>query len=410
MQTTQPSTQINQKKTLRVITFIFCEENYGQILQAYALQRYLRDTYPERYDVKVIWGMPMGFNKKTYWIHRILGDRGYELLRTCKRAIKPSQNENPAILDMRKRRGFNEFKQKYIAVHSDSLQFYPLCTKRHYPELQADVLITGSDQVWNAWGTAPEESALGYTYSWLPYYTLEFAAPQSTKIAYAASMGRREFSSEAHRAYFQNALKDFAAIGVREQSNVELLASAGVESICVPDPTMLLTKAQWEKLVDSSALDLPSKLSQSIFIYTYGDERFGGNELPKILGRHDEVIAVSSVCDPALNDNYNPTLQEWIACIRGCKLMVSGSFHGACFAIMMNTPFFICRISDQISESLNTRFENLVRVFGLEDRIVHTLEELQEKIAQNPPIDWERVNARLAQWHNVGVEFLQKAL
>lgn len=407
MQNTQQS---SQKKILRVVTFIFCEENYGQILQAYALQRYLRNTYPEQYDVKVIWGMPVGFNKKAYLVHRILGNGIYELLRACKRAIKPSQNENLTILNMRKRRGFNEFKQKYIAVHSDSLQFYLFCTKHHYPELQADVLITGSDQVWNDWGTAPAESALGYEYSWLPYYTLEFAAPQSTKIAYAASMGKREFNSAAHKAYFQKALKDYAVIGVREQSNVDLLASAGVESICVPDPTMLLTKAQWEELVDSSALDLPNNLSQSIFIYTYGDERFGGDELPKILGAHDEVIAVSSACDPDSNDNYNPTLQEWIACIKGCKIMVSGSFHGACFAIMMNTPFFICRISHQASESLNTRFENLVRIFGLEDRIVNSLEELQDKIAQNPPIDWELVNTRLAQWRKVGEEFLQKVL
>lgn len=399
------------KKSLHIITYNFCEENYGQILQAYALQRYLRNTYQEQYDVKVIWGLSHGFGKN-FALHNAIGDRLYRFLSACKKAIKPpkQKQEDPRILDMRKRRGFNVFKKQYIALHSDSLQFYHLCTKRHYPELQADVLITGSDQVWNDWGTAPAESALGYEYSMLPYYTLEFAAPQSTKIAYAASMGKREFNSAAHKAYFQKALKDYAAIGVREQSNVDLLASAGVESICVPDPTMLLTKAQWVELVDSAKLDLPNNLSQSIFIYMYGDERFGGDELPKILGTHDEVIAVSSACDPDSNDNYNPTLQEWIACIKGCKLMVSGSFHGACFAIMMNTPFFICRISHQASESLNTRFENLVRIFGLEDRIVNSLEELQDKIAQNPPIDWELVNTRLAQWRKVGEEFLQKVL
>lgn len=90
--------------------------------------------------------------------------------------------------------------------------------------------------------------------------------------------------------------------------------------------------------------------------------------------------------------------------------MVTGSFHGTCFAIMMNTPFFLMRIQDRASESLNTRFETLLEVFELQDRMVSSLEELESKIRENPPINWNKVNERLKAWRAIGIKFLAKEL
>lgn len=395
-------------KTLRIITFVFCEENYGQILQAYALQRFIRDNYP-KFDTKVIWGLPQAFSKKLYYFHRICGDSIYRLVRACKKRILSSSiQESQAELDMRKRRGFNEFKKLNIALHASSLQHYILPQKHHYPELSGDIFITGSDQQWNDWGTAPKESLQGYAYSWLPYFTLEFAKLESTKIAYAASFGKRVFKNQAQKDYFKNALQDFTAISTREQAGVTMLESIAIKATCVPDPTMLLSKEHYCALIDSAKLDLPSNLSESIFIYTYGDSAFGGDLLPKILNKHDNVIAVASTYKSS--DTYNATIQEWLACVKECRLMVTGSFHGTCFAIMMNTPFFLMRIQDRASESLNTRFETLLEVFELQDCMVSSLEELESKIRENPPINWNKVNERLKAWRAIGIKFLAKEL
>lgn len=402
------TTKQHKAKTLRIVTFVFCEENYGQILQAYALQRSLRDNYP-KFDTKVIWGLPQAFSKKLYYFHRICGDSIYRFVRACKKRVLGSRiQESQAELDMRKRRGFNEFKQSHIALHASRLQHYILPQKRHYPELSGDIFITGSDQQWNDWNTAPQESLQGYAYSWLPYFTLEFAKLESTKIAYAASFGKRVFKNQAQKDYFKNVLTSFTAISTREQAGVTMLESIGIESTCVPDPTMLLDREHYCALIDSATLNLPSNLSESIFIYTYGDSAFGGDLLPKILGKYANVVAVASTYNPS--DTYNATIQEWLACVKECKLMVTGSFHGTCFAIMMNTPFFLMRIQDRASESLNTRFETLLEVFELQDRMVSSLEELESKIKENPPIDWGKVNERLKAWRKVGQEFLAKEL
>lgn len=80
------TTKQHKTKTLRIVTFVFCEENYGQILQAYALQRSLRDNYP-KFDTKVIWGVPQTFSKKLYYFHRICGDSIYRFVRACKKRV-----------------------------------------------------------------------------------------------------------------------------------------------------------------------------------------------------------------------------------------------------------------------------------------------------------------------------------
>lgn len=392
-------------KKLRIVTFIFSEGNYGQILQAYALQHYIRNTYP-KLDTKVIWGLPQIFSNKSYIFHRTCGDSLHRVVQVCKRHILG--NKQQEMVNIHKRRRFNEFKKAHIALHANNLQYYTLPQKHHYPDLDADIFITGSDQQWNDWNTAPEESLQGYAYSWLPYFTLEFAKPESIKIAYAASFGKRVFKNQAQQDYFKNALQGFTAISTREQAGVTMLESIAIKATCVPDPTMLLSKADYCTLIVSACLDLPSRLGESIFIYMYGDSVFGGDKLPNILGKYANVIAT---CEShKLSNTYEPTIQEWLACVKECKLMVTGSFHGTCFAIIMNTPFILMRITDHSTESLNTRFETLLEIFDLQDRMVSTLEELESKIQENKPIDWDKVNERLAQWRTVGVEFLDSAL
>ena len=403
------------KKSLRIITFIFCEENYGQVLQAYALQHYLRDNYAHQYDIKVIYGVPVTFSKRRYLLHRIVGNTVYHLWQNGKYALrayrkkllgKKTRKTDRAFAI--KQRDFNTFKRKHIALDQDFLRHYSLCTKNCYSELEADVYITGSDQLWNEWNTVPQETLQGYEYSWLPYYTLEFAKSSAVKISYAASIGRREFKSSAQVAYFKKALQGFRAISLREQAGVEMLLSIGVESVCVPDPTMLLTREQWESLVGSSKLNLPENLKESIFIYGYGDDEFGGYELPLLLRPYGNIVAVTLTYHPTAK--YNPTLEEWIVCIRDAKLVVCRSFHGACFAIMMNTPFFLCRVPSIETEKLDARFENLMRIFGLEDRIVNDLKDLEQKIQENPSIDWGTINIKLKEWRKVGEDFLTQAL
>ena len=65
---------------------------------------------------------------------------------------------------------------------------------------------------------------------------------------------------------------------------------------------------------------------------------------------------------------------------------------------------------------MNTRFEQLLELFDLQNRLVSNLEELKAIVnsALNKnacgEIAWDKINEKLAKWRNVGIEFLAENL
>lgn len=89
--------------------------------------------------------------------------------------------------------------------------------------------------------------------------------------------------------------------------------------------------------------------------------------------------------------------------------MITNSFHGCAFAITMNTPFVALKIGgSRLWRATNTRFYQLFELFGLQNRLVDNLADLQAQM--NTPIEWDKINAKLKEWRNVGVEFLDREL
>ena len=87
--------------------------------------------------------------------------------------------------------------------------------------------------------------------------------------------------------------------------------------------------------------------------------------------------------------------------------MITNSFHGCAYALTMNTPFVALKLGGGAA-AMNTRFEQLFEIFGLQNRLVSNLSEL--KAVMNEPINWDEVNLKLNEWRNVGVEFLAQNL
>lgn len=257
-------------KKIKIITFCSALCNYGQVLQAYSLQRYLRDNYKE-FETKLIYAHPFGATQKPskkscvkiFLEHLTTARRYFNAYILCldkydkkiraikmemiKEAMREVLSESPnftthkaRINMLNKKREFERFKRGHIAIHCDDLQNF----SRFAPEYEADCYIVGSDQVWN----------VGSDNFWADFYTLEFLPPnhKSKKISYAASLGKAEFGSEGEKAYFKKALAKFDAISVRESCNIKTLNEIGFKAECVPDPTQLLTKSDYEKLIDSS--------------------------------------------------------------------------------------------------------------------------------------------------------------
>ena len=427
-------------KTIKIITFCSDLCNYGQVLQAYALQRYLRDNYKD-FEVKLIYAHPFGGaqkpNKKScvkiFCEHLNTARRYFSAYILCidkydkkirqhkKEMIKQAMREvleeaqinsaNNARIDMlNKKREFERFKRVHIAIHCDYLQNFSGFGK----EYEADMYIVGSDQVWN----------VGSDNFWADFYTLEFLPPnhKSKKISYAASLGKAEFGSEGERAYFEKTLAKFDAISVRESCNIKTLNEIGYNAECVPDPTQLLSKSDYEKLIKSAIengeVDLAKSdnkvRKESVFVYMLGNEtNINKDSVMAFLESQHSVIYTNANVDFSCAWDYKsdfaPTPQEWLACMRDCKMIITNSFHGCAFAILMNTPFVALKLGGAKGwGAMNTRFYQLFELFGLQNRLVDNLNELKAII--NEPIEWDNINAKLKEWRNIGAEFLDREL
>ena len=84
------------------------------------------------------------------------------------------------------------------------------------------------------------------------------------------------------------------------------------------------------------------------------------------------------------------------------EMVVVDSFHGAVFSIIFNKPFWVIGNSKRG----NARFESLLGMFGLEDRMI----DAGLVIDWNTPIDWQRVNDIKEKERNRCIELLKGSL
>ena len=77
---------------------------------------------------------------------------------------------------------------------------------------------------------------------------------------------------------------------------------------------------------------------------------------------------------------------SWLRAFMDAKMIVVDSFHGMVFSIIFNKPFTV--ISN--SERGNTRFNSLLKIFGLEDRMYN-----EDNYNFHSKINWDFVNSIL---------------
>jgi len=114
--------------------------------------------------------------------------------------------------------------------------------------------------------------------------------------------------------------------------------------------------------------------------------------------------------DPSRQTDINKcifaSVDDWLNGINNASFVVTDSFHGTVFAILFNKPF----VTIGNRKRGMARFESLLDMFSLEQRLVfdNGIEQIQKLITL--PIDHERVNAVLQQKRANSIGFLTKAL
>lgn len=373
-----------------IMTFWESKDNYGQQLQAYALQTYLID---KGHDVFIIRYLRHGKTapKKTL-IQRI---RNFSLRRYLEGRANAAKYRLQLDFEREHPRFFEEFKEKYLNFSS---RIYTLLDELKADPPQADAYICGSDQVWNN----------SFSVSCEPYL-LDFGDQQVDKISYAASFGQRSLS-QATVELFKNNLSRFKAVGVREKSGVELCRQVGYNhAVWVPDPTMLLSRERWLKLIPVAREDEKKSVSKLV-LYTLGNSEIQNRE--KLFQHFKEqpgqqVIHISANGDH--NGNYFPRVEEWIQCIASADSVITNSFHGAVFSIIFNKNFIVLPNTGK-AVGMNERVLSLLEKMGLEEHLLESFNDESVRTLLSKKINWKEVNKRISNWQKEADTFLQEAL
>ena len=349
---------------MRFLTVTYLINNYGSVLQAYALQSVIKDNSAEPVIIKIK-NKPAGRKAK---------------IKKYLKALKPKDSYTRSVkLKMVLREGrFSEKEKKikrFVKDHISVLEVNsPSEATREVKE--SDVLLAGSDQIW-AYITG--KNADWYTFRW------PGLSDDIKRASYAASIGMNEVGDSLKDDYHR-ALRDFSSVSFREQQSVDALgASLSAPVRCDLDPTLLIDKERWSEIAAERIESSPY-----VFIYMLRPDTRLIEMGKKYAAEHNCKVIYTGL----MADNYSGVetvcsagVEEFLSYIKYADAVITNSFHGMAFSILFEKQF----ASVQISRT-NARALNLLSKLGLSDRQIKTNEEIT---ILDKKIDYVQVKERL---------------
>lgn len=362
--------------------------NYGGLLQNYALQTVLKRLGHDVYTINV----KSKNSTKFIRFASILKRSAQRLLGQQVRVRTWATAQEAEVISQHTR----QFVNRNIVTTESITRKLDSNLLNNY---NFGAYIVGSDQVWR-----PKYSPQ------LPTYFLDFLENNTDviKLAYAASFGVDDWEfTESQTVEFKRLAKLFNAISVREDSGAELCKKYfDVDATHVLDPTMLLDKEVYISLVEKDNIkESPGNLFT--YILDSSDEK---NSIVKTIAnnynlRPFSVMQTKRFSDKdrqGINDCVFPPVEEWIRGFMDAQFVVTDSFHGTVFSILFNKPF----VSIGNKGRGLSRFTSLLKMFNLEDRLIfnskyYNLDNLDS-------IDSERINLILRDEREKSLRFLNK--
>lgn len=361
--------------------------NYGGILQNYALQRALEKL---GYEVETV-------NRSVSTSDYRIGLQKIKQLFLKHHNNKVVFNSQRELMTRESQRFIKEYIHKVDVFNPTNDKLKRCVKKREY-----SCLIVGSDQVWR-----PK-----YAINILNDYLNFINTPEIKKIAYAASFGTNDWEyTEEQRRECSNLAKKFNAISVREEDALHLCKKyLDVEAIHVLDPTMLLEKEDYLDVIEKRGV--PTR--KGVFNYVLDSDANKINLINKIaqslgvevFSNHPKYSLIDNKDMPFSFENFGyPSIEGWLAGFRDADFIVTDSFHGTVFAILFNKPF-VSLVNKMRGTS---RFESLLKLFGLENRLIDSNDSFNESILDFP-YDYKDINLKLDELRAYSYKFLLKNL
>ena len=253
---------------------------------------------------------------------------------------------------------------------------------------ELDYIIVGSDQVWNPKVNGDDTS-----------YFLDFCKSKQ-KISYAASFGVNNLEKK-HESKIAKLLSDIPSLSTREEQGKNIIKNlTGRDATVVLDPTFLQSKEYWETIAHKKRLVKEPYILSFIFNPNNENEAFC-SRLSKETGHPIVKISDNPFKKNKKNLKYVSGIgpQEFLRLIMDAEYIVTDSFHGTAFSIILNRSFYV-----SLSTKTNSRLEHLLNTLNLEKRIISNCNSLDNCI------NFTKVNKSISLLRDESLIFLKKSL
>lgn len=341
---------------IAILTFWSSNDNYGQLLQCYALQKYLKDLGHEVFTIR--YHRKNALNNSKLFFKKIL--RNLNPVYLIKKCIRKNNLKKIYYEEQKFNRQFDLFRQRYITFSKD----YYFCKDLKNNPPDADIYIVGSDQVWN------EDLIKFSTGNYYPAYFLDFGSKNIKRLAYAVSFGKENLSA-SYSKYLHDALKKFDYISVREQNGIKLCNQLGISDVeFVCDPTLLVSADSYRKIYNENRIEKREKRFLLLYILN-NTFKF---DLSKVYNfatsKKLEVVFVSGNGLVNIENRTFPTIPEWLWLIDNAEYIITNSYHCSIFSTIFHKQFGIIPLTGK-QIGMNQRFYTLFQFLGTGERFIY---------------------------------------
>ena len=326
-------------KSIKILTIYVA--NYGAVLQAYALKHYL-DGLNDVGTVSIV----NFYSLKPYYVFR--KKRHPNIIVDF--LLKALVLKHYIALKRRNRR-----EKLFIKEELNLSERYLNQDDLLNSDLHCDLLLTGSDQVFNP----------NAFYSRVFFQSFNKKADY-VKAAYAPSFGINDFSQSLMEK-ISSKVRDFDYISCREKEGADFLSHILNKPVLqVVDPTLLLEKSEWEKM-----MILPNYAKPYILVYDLN----GGSNLLEISFEVKKRTGLPIVCiTQSILTNYKKIdkvvrdagPRQFVGWFSRASYILTDSFHGTVFSLIFNKPFTTYIATPKTS----SRLTSLLKGLHQEDRII----------------------------------------
>ena len=241
----------------------------------------------------------------------------------------------------------------------------------------SDLVVFGSDQVWSPLFLKDESDPTAF---FMPNVAL------NKKIALSPSIGQPNIPDYMEPMYAAG-LQSFARLSVREDAGAQIIKQvSGMDAEVLADPTIAVKADIWRTIANYEFCpDAPYLL-----IYQLGDKT--DEVMTKVLEYAKEhSLDIVDLMDKE-SGYYDIGPAEFIGLIDNASYVLTDSFHGSIFSILLHTPFCMLRRVGEGWQNMFSRMETLADKFGCWDRIIDDSDET----LPTANIDWESIDSNIA--------------